>query len=189
MSSEKSAMSKADYLGQAMSALPDGLPIDVEESTFKHIEWIVDTDRFCDVKDLRAKAKEYAEYARNLLKHKKRVQGERSLTWEDFGVKPSDFHEIKESEIPKHSMILENQATGAAVDQKHYQTAEKEPIEVMQMYFTAQELYGFCKGNALKYILRSRFKGTELKDMEKALQYMKWSVDVLQGVPIDPRKR
>lgn len=88
MISEKSAMSKADYLGQAMSALPDGLPIDVEESTFKQIEWIVDNDMFCDVKDL-----------------------------------------------------------------------------------------------------RSRFKGTELKDMEKALQYMKWSVDVLHGVPIDPRKR
>lgn len=114
---------------------------------------------------------------------------ERPLEWEDFGVKPADLHEIKESEIPKHSMILDKQATGAAVDQKHYQTAEKEPIEIMQMYFTAQELYGFCKGNALKYILRSRFKGTELKDMEKALQYMKWSVDVLHGVPIDPRKR
>lgn len=117
------------------------------------------------------------------------MEWERPLTCEDFGVKPSDFHEIKESEIPKHSMILENPATSAAADQKHYQKAEKEPIEVMQMYFTAQELYGFCKGNALKYILRSRFKGTELKDMEKALQYMKWSVDILHGVPIDPRKR
>lgn len=113
---------------------------------------------------------------------------ERPLTWEDFGIKPSDFHEIKESEIPKHTMTLDKHVTGAAVDQKHYQTAEKEPIEVMQMYFTAQELYGFCKGNALKYILRSRFKGTELKDMEKALQYMKWSVDVLLGNKIDPRK-
>lgn len=186
MISEKSAMSKADYLGLAMSALPDGLPIDVEESTFKQIEWIVDNDMFCDVKDLRARAK---EYARNLLKHKKSVQCESPLTCEDFGVKPADFHEIKDSEIPEQSMILEKHATGADADQKHYQTAEKEPIEIMQMYFTAQELYGFCKGNAVKYILRSRFKGTELKDMEKALQYMKWSVDVLHGVPIDPRKR
>lgn len=185
MSSEK-LLSKADYISKAMSALPDGLPYDVEDSTLKKIIWIVDNDRFLDLKDLQTRAK---EHARNLLKHKKSVQGEKPLTWEDFGVKPSDFHEIKESEIPKHSMILENPATGAAVDQKHYQTAEKEPIEVMQMYFTAQELYGFCKGNALKYILRSRFKGTELKDMEKALQYMKWSVDVLRGVPIDPRKR
>lgn len=185
MTPEKSVISKADYIMQAMSALPDGLPIDVQESTLRQIAWIVHTDRFCDVKDLQARAK---KYARNLLKLKKSDQGERSLTWDGLVVKPSDFHEIKESELPKHSMILENPATGAAVDQKHYQTAEKEPIEVMQMYFTAQELYGFCKGNALKYILRSRYKGTELKDMEKALQYMKWSVDVLHGVPIDPRK-
>lgn len=185
MSSEK-LLSKADYISKAMSALPDGLPYDVEDNTLKKIIWIVDNDRFLNLKDLQARAK---EHARNLLKHKKSVQGERPLTWEDFDVKPADLHEIKDSEIPKHSMILENPATGAAVDQKHYQTAEKEPIEVMQMYFTAQELYGFCKGNALKYILRSRFKGTELKDMEKALQYMKWSVDVLHGVPIDPRKR
>lgn len=185
MTPEKSAISKADYIVQAMSALPDGLPIDVQESTLRQIAWIVHNDRFCDVKDLQARAK---KYARNLLKHKKSDQCERSLTWDGLVVKPSDFHEIKESELPKHSMILENPATGAAFDQKHYQTAEKEPIEVMQMYFTAQELYGFCKGNALKYILRSRFKGTELKDMEKALQYMKWSVDVLRGNKIDPRK-
>ena len=185
MTPEKSAISKADYIGQAMSALPDGLPIDVQESILRQIAWIVNNDCFCDVKDLQARVK---KYVRNFLKHKMSVQGERSLIWEDFDVKSSDFHEIKESEIPKPSMILENPATGAAADQKHYQTAEKEPVEVMQMYFTAQELYGFCKGNALKYILRSRFKGTELKDMEKALQYMKWSVDVLHGVPIDPRK-
>lgn len=186
MSSEKSLTSKADYISKAMSALPDGLPYGVKDNTLKQITWIVDNDMFCGLKDLQARAK---EYARNLLRHKKGFNGERPLTWEDFGVEPSDYHEIKESEIPKHSMILDKPATGAAADQKHYQTAEKEPIEVMQMYFTAQELYGFCKGNALKYILRSRFKGTELKDMEKALQYMQWSVDVLHGVPIDPRKR
>ncbi len=186
MSSEKSLTSKADYISKAMSALPDGLPYDVEDSTLKKIIWIVDNDRFLDLKDLQARAK---EHARNLLKHKKSVQGERPLNWEDFDVKPADLHEIQESEIPKSPMVFKKQDTGAAVDQKHYQTAEKEPIEVMQMYFSAQELYGFCKGNALKYILRSRFKGTELKDMEKALQYMQWSVDVLHGVPIDPRKR
>lgn len=186
MSSEKSLTSKADYIWKAMSALPDGLPYDVEDNTLKKIIWIVNNDRFLDLKDLQARAK---EHARNLLRHKKSVQGERHLTWEDFDVKPADLHEIQESEIPKSPMVFKKQDTGAAVDQKHYQTAEKEPIEVMQMYFDAKELYGFCKGNALKYILRSRFKGTELKDMEKALQYMQWSVDVLHGVPIDPRKR
>ena len=42
--------------------------------------------------------------------------------------------------------------------------------------------------DAVKYVLRSRFKGHELQDMEKALQYTKWAVDVLKGEKIDPRK-
>lgn len=115
---------------------------------------------------------------------------ERMLTCKDFGIpeEPVFTHEIKESEIPKSSMVFKKKDSGAAVDQKHYQTAEKEPIEIMQMYFTPQEMYGFCKGNSVKYVLRSRFKGHELQDMEKALQYTKWAVDVLKGEKIDPRK-
>ena len=79
-------------------------------------------------------------------------------------------------------------ASGMAVAQAHYNQCAIEPIEIIQMYFTAQEMYGFCKGNALKYILRSRFKGHELQDMEKALQYVEWAVDVLKGKNINPRK-
>lgn len=78
--------------------------------------------------------------------------------------------------------------SGMAIAQSHYNQCAVEPIEVMQMYFNVQEMYGFCKGNALKYVLRSRFKGHELQDMEKALQYTQWAVDVLKGKKIDPRK-
>lgn len=78
--------------------------------------------------------------------------------------------------------------SGMAIAQPHYNRCDVEPIEIMQMYFTPQEMYGFCKGNAVKYILRSRFKGHELQDMEKSLQYTKWAVDVLKGEKIDPRK-
>lgn len=78
--------------------------------------------------------------------------------------------------------------SGMAIAQSHYNQCAIEPIEVMQMYFNVQEMYGFCKGNALKYVLRSRFKGHELQDMEKALQYTEWAVDVLKGEKIDPRK-
>ena len=79
-------------------------------------------------------------------------------------------------------------ASGMAVAQAHYNQCAIEPIEIMQMYFTPQEMYGFCKGNALKYILRSLFKGHELQDMEKALQYVEWAVDVLKGKSINPKK-
>ncbi len=79
-------------------------------------------------------------------------------------------------------------ASGMAVAQAHYNQCAIEPIEIMQMYFTPQEMYGFCKGNALKYILRSRFKEHELQDMEKALQYVEWAVNVLKGKNINPKK-
>lgn len=83
---------------------------------------------------------------------------------------------------------VRKEKSGMAIAQAHYNQCAIEPIEIMQMYFTAQEMYGFCKGNALKYILRSRFKGHELQDMEKALQYVEWAVDVLKGKNINPRK-
>ena len=78
--------------------------------------------------------------------------------------------------------------SGMAVARSHYNQCAVGPIEIMQMYFNVQEMYGFCKGNALKYVLRSRFKGHELQDMKKALQYTQWAVDVLKGKKIDPRK-
>lgn len=37
-------------------------------------------------------------------------------------------------------------ASGMAVAQAHYNQCAIEPIEIMQMYFTPQEMYGFCKG-------------------------------------------
>lgn len=82
---------------------------------------------------------------------------------------------------------MKRRDSGSAINQMHYQKAEKQPIETMQMYFTAQEFYGFCKGNALKYILRSRFKGHELQDMEKAYQYLDWALKCLRGEIVNPR--
>lgn len=77
--------------------------------------------------------------------------------------------------------------SGYAKEQKHYQHGRLEPIEIMQDYMEPKEIYGFCVGNAIKYILRSRFKGTELQDMEKADQYLRWGIDVLHGEKINPR--
>lgn len=95
----------------------------------------------------------------------------------------------KQGELNAEDCVdLLKEKSGMAIAQAHYNQCAIEPIEIMQMYFTAQEMYGFCKGNALKYILRSRFKGHELQDMEKALQYIEWAVDVLKGKNINPRK-
>lgn len=44
---------------------------------------------------------------------------------------------------------------GKAEEQKHY-FGEIEPIEFMQSCMTPEEFKGFLKGNAIKYIARTR---------------------------------
>ena len=44
-----------------------------------------------------------------------------------------------------------------------------EPIKVIEAWGLG---WGFCLGNALKYILRAPHKGSEMADLEKALWYL-----------------
>ncbi len=71
----------------------------------------------------------------------------------------------------------------------HYQHTNEQPIEIMQEIMTPDELFGFCVGNALKYILRMKFKGSEEKDLEKANTYIGWALDVKAGRKIVPIKK
>lgn len=91
--------------------------------------------------------------------------------------------EEMEFKIPKSK-----KEDGTARSASHYQHGTKEPIEIMQEYFSSEMMHGFCLGNVLKYALRARFKGTELKDIEKMAQYANWDVKVLKGEIIDPRE-
>lgn len=77
---------------------------------------------------------------------------------------------------------------GAAKAQKHYQQAEIEPIEIMQMYLSPEEFRGFLLGNVIKYTLRAKFKGLPLVDLEKARQYAAWLQHALEGKKINPRE-
>lgn len=79
-------------------------------------------------------------------------------------------------------------ASGMAVAQAHYNQCAIEPIEIMQMYFTSEMMHGFCLGNVIKYALRERFKGTEMKDIEKMAQYAAWDVKVMRAEKINPRE-
>lgn len=53
------------------------------------------------------------------------------------------------------------------VNPSHYQQGGLEAIDVIEAFGL-----GFCVGNALKYILRYRFKGTPLEDLKKARWYL-----------------
>ncbi|WP_207900753.1 DUF3310 domain-containing protein [Anaerospora hongkongensis] len=77
---------------------------------------------------------------------------------------------------------------GTAKSQTHYQQADIQPIEIMQMYLTPEEFRGFLKGNLIKYSLRANFKGNEQVDIDKAHQYAKWLGQALRGETINPRE-
>jgi hypothetical protein len=50
---------------------------------------------------------------------------------------------------------------------KHYNTGKIEVID-----FIEDQRLGFHLGNVIKYICRSKHKGKELQDLEKALWYL-----------------
>lgn len=61
---------------------------------------------------------------------------------------------------------------------KHYHSKEIDPIGVMEKSFSVDELEGFLKGNALKYIMRYNKKGTPLEDLRKARDYVDMLIDL-----------
>jgi hypothetical protein len=75
---------------------------------------------------------------------------------------------------------------GMAVNQKHYQIAPVEPVEIMQMYLSPEQFQGYLRGNALKYLLRVGHKDESKKEIDKAYQYIKWLRKVVGGETINP---
>ena len=53
----------------------------------------------------------------------------------------------------------------------HYTQGSVECIEAIQAALTEEEFRGFCKGNAMKYIWRERYKGGD-QSLQKARWYL-----------------
>jgi hypothetical protein len=54
---------------------------------------------------------------------------------------------------------------------------KKSDIDVLRAALTPEEFKGFCKGNALKYLIRAGKKDNELQDLKKAGVYIGWCID------------
>lgn len=89
------------------------------------------------------------------------------------------------SEIDSIGMNV-NSVSGLAKDQKHYQFADVQPIEIMQMYLSRDELIGWLKGNILKYTLRMGHKDSVCIEADKINQYATWLAIVIDGGKISP---
>lgn len=54
----------------------------------------------------------------------------------------------------------------------HYTEGGMETIEVLKAKLTTEQFYGFCIGNAIKYMTRAPHKGKLLEDLKKAQWYL-----------------
>ena len=67
------------------------------------------------------------------------------------------------------------------VSQPEHYTHHPSGIEAIQI--TSYE--SFLRGNILKYILRAPYKGTELQDLKKAEQYLRWEIARIEALVED----
>jgi hypothetical protein len=63
----------------------------------------------------------------------------------------------------------------------HYNKGGVECIEALKASMSEEEFKGYLKGNVEKYIWRYRYKGTPLKDLEKARWYLDRLIDEWQS--------
>lgn len=83
--------------------------------------------------------------------------------------------------------IEPKQSSGLAINQKHYQVGEKQPIEIMQAYLSSEQFNGWLKANVIKYVLRIGHKSNDREDAGKLSQYAKWLCQAMDGEKINPR--
>jgi len=62
----------------------------------------------------------------------------------------------------------------------HYKNMKHQPIDVMESCMIPEELQGFLRGNAMKYLMRMGSKGAALQDAQKAMHYIEMLVRSLQ---------
>ena len=65
------------------------------------------------------------------------------------------------------------------INPKHYRVGGIELIDVMVAKMTPEEIKGFCKGLALKYLFRADYKNG-LEDYKKAQWYINYLIQFLE---------
>lgn len=96
--------------------------------------------------------------------------------WEHPGSPPNATRRvINESELPDPPESESEPKPDLVRHPSHYSS---HPSGVETIQITKHE--SFLRGNALKYILRAPYKGTELQDIEKAIVYLEWERDRLK---------
>jgi len=80
---------------------------------------------------------------------------------------------MKQSEYKELSTLWEEKHKSDPVNNpSHYNKHGIECIQAIRAALTDEEFAGYCKGNALKYAWRQRYKGKPKEDIQKAQWYL-----------------
>ena len=62
----------------------------------------------------------------------------------------------------------------------HYRTYIDglETIDMIYAVLGPERFKGYCRGNALKYLARADDKGKPIEDLEKAIVYIRWEIEI-----------
>ena len=63
----------------------------------------------------------------------------------------------------------------------HYNQGDIECIDAIRASMSRDGFQDFCKGNVIKYMWRYRLKGSPLSDLQKALDYLNWMIESVEG--------
>lgn len=62
----------------------------------------------------------------------------------------------------------------------HYNSGKYETIDIIESVLGKQGCYDFCIGNALKYICRAGHKENTKEDLEKAIWYLQYGINLFE---------
>lgn len=84
--------------------------------------------------------------------------------------------------VEKNAEVLSNELVDLVNSPPHYKLngLDIESVDVIRAVLTAEEFRGWCKGNAIKYLMRLGKKDKEIQDARKSIKFLEWLVKELE---------
>ena len=84
--------------------------------------------------------------------------------------------------VEKNAEVLSNEVIDMVNSPPHYKLngLDIESVDVIRAVLTAEEFRGWCKGNAIKYLMRLGKKDKEIQDSKKSIKFLGWLVKELE---------
>ena len=84
--------------------------------------------------------------------------------------------------VEKNAELLSNEVIDMVNSPPHYKLngLDIESVDVIRAVLTAEEFRGWCKGNAIKYLMRLGKKDKEIQDVRKSIKFLEWLVKELE---------